>query len=168
MQPRLLLVLLLVASTALFVVGVSIEKSSGETRDEPSAAAAEQGGGEESGEAGESQAEASAAEESEEDETLLGIDLEATPLVALAAAASLALALAVWLRPGWALLLAGVVVVMVAFAALDVREVFQKLDEDEGGLALLAGVVAALHLAAAGVALLMRRASSSPAGEAVA
>jgi hypothetical protein len=84
--------------------------------------------------------------------------------VALAAAVSLALALAVWLRPGWALLLALVVVVMVAFAALDVREVFHQIDEDDAGLALLAGVVAALHLAAAGVALVMRRASSAAGG----
>jgi hypothetical protein len=58
--------------------------------------------------------------------------------------------------------------VMVAFAALDVREVFHQIDEDDGGLALLAGVVAALHLVAAGVALLMRRLSSSTAGDAAA
>ena len=78
------------------------------------------------------------------------------------------LALGVWLRPAWGLLLAVVFVVMVGFAALDVREVFHQLDEDDRGLALLAGVVAALHLAAAGVALLMGRAASSPAGDAVA
>jgi hypothetical protein len=52
----------------------------------------------------------------------------------------------------------------VAFAALDVREVFHQADEDDGGLALLAGVVAALHLAAAALALRMRRATSAPAG----
>jgi len=191
MQPRVMLVLLLVAATALFVVGVSIEKSSGDTYDEASAAATEQGGGAEtgdehagesgeaaesgraaqSGEAGETaegHIEPAAGKASEEDETLVGIDLEATGFVALAAAVSLAVALAVWLRPGWALLLAVVVVVMVAFAALDVREVFHQVDEDDGGLALLAGVVAALHLATAAGALLMRRASLSSAGGAVA
>jgi hypothetical protein len=66
------------------------------------------------------------------------------------------------------LLLAVVVVVMVAFAALDVREAFRQIDEDDGGLALLVGVVAALHLASAAVALLMRRASSTPADGAAA
>ena len=54
---------------------------------------------------------------------------------------------------------------MVAFAVLDVREVVHQLDEDNGGLALLAGVVAALHLGAAAVALALARgaaASSRP------
>jgi hypothetical protein len=197
MQPRMLLVLLLVAATALFVVGVSVEKSSGDTHDESSAAATEQGSGAQTGdehaggsgeaaesgeeresgepgeagvagEAGGGHAEPAAGEASGEDETLLGIDLEATGFVALAAAVSLALALAVWLRPGWALLLAAVVVVMVAFAALDVRELFHQIDEDDGGLALLAGAIAGLHLAAAGVALVMRRTSSAAAGGAAA
>jgi hypothetical protein len=184
MQPRVLLVPLLVVATALFVVGVRVEKSSGDTHDESTAAAVEQGGGAETGDAhagepgqaaesreageaaagGEVHAEPAVGEASEEDETLLGIDLEVTGFVALAAALSLALALAVWLRPGWVLLLAAVVGMTVAFAALDVREVFHQADEDDGGLALLAGVVAALHLAAAALALRMRRATSAPAG----
>jgi uncharacterized membrane protein len=88
---------------------------------------------------------------------VLGVDLEATPFVVLAAAFSLGLALAVWLRPEWRLLLALVAAAMVVFAALDVREVVHQLDEDNGGLAMLAGVVAALHLAAALVALSMGR-----------
>jgi hypothetical protein len=46
---------------------------------------------------------------------------------------------------------------MVVFAVLDLREVVHQLDEDNGGLAVLAGVVAALHLAAAAVALWMGR-----------
>ena len=49
-----------------------------------------------------------------------------------------------------------VAVVMVVFAVVDVREVFHQLDEDKDGLALLATLVAALHLAAAGVALTLR------------
>lgn len=85
----------------------------------------------------------------------------------LAAGLSLALALGVWLRPTWALLLVAVVVVMVAFAALDVREVFHQLDDDDGGLALLAGVVAVLHLAAATVALMMGGELASRARDAV-
>ena len=50
---------------------------------------------------------------------------------------------------------------MVVFAVVDVREVFHQLDEDKDGLALLAALVAALHLAAAAVALWFGR--SSPA-----
>ena len=67
------------------------------------------------------------------------------------------LALAVWLRPEWRLLIGLVVAAMVVFAVLDLREVVHQLDEDNGGLAVLAGVVAALHLAAAAVALWMGR-----------
>ena len=93
------------------------------------------------------------------------IEYEAVPFVVLAGAFSLALAAAVRLRPALAPLLAFVVVAMVAFAALDVREVVHQLDEDNGGLALLAGMVAALHLGVAAVALTLARgaaASSRP------
>jgi hypothetical protein len=130
-----LLVALIVAATALFVVGVAIERSSGETGHHE--AVAEEG------------EEAEAPSESRP----LGVDIEAWPFVALAAAASLGLAAAAaWRRPdapGLALLVA---LAMLAFAALDVREVIHQLDAEENGLAVLAGAVAALHLAAALVA----------------
>jgi hypothetical protein len=58
--------------------------------------------------------------------------------------------------PGPALL-AVIAGVMLAFAVLDVREVFHQLDEDRDGLALLAALVAVLHLASAAVAGLLRR-----------
>jgi hypothetical protein len=57
-------------------------------------------------------------------------------------------------------------VAMLAFAALDVREVFHQGDINESGLAVLAGAVAALHLAAAAVAAAMAsrsRDSTAPA-----
>ena len=182
MNARALLVALLVLSTVGFVVGVSVEKSSADSHDEPAATAtgsgeageggeAQSGGGAESAEQHASEAageeahsepgSGETAEKGGEDATLLGVDLEATPFVALAAALSLALALAVWLRAGWGLLLGVVAVGMVVFAVVDVREVFHQLDEDKDGLALLAALVAALHLAAAGVALWLGR--SSPA-----
>lgn len=170
MERRVLLTALLVISTAAFVIGVSVERASGDKHTEPAAAAAsgeaaeggqehgaEEGGGEEA-----HTETAPPAREEENSERLLGVDLEAWPFVALAAAFSLALALAVWLRLGRGLLLAVVAVAMVAFATLDVREVIHQLDESKGALALLAGVVAALHLAAAAVAALMGR-SPSPA-----
>jgi hypothetical protein len=70
--------------------------------------------------------------------------------------ASLALAAAAFARPRAVTLLALVGVAMLAFAALDVREVVHQLDEHARGLALLAGTVAALHLAAAAAAGIMR------------
>ena len=53
---------------------------------------------------------------------------------------------------------------MLAFAALDIQEAVHQSDEARIGLAILAGVVAALHLAAAALATLMIRAARDPAG----
>jgi hypothetical protein len=175
MARRALLVALLVASTAAFVVGVSIERSSADTHTEP--AAATQGGeaGESSAEhAGETGADERHAErtpprtDNGTSESFFGLDYEATPFVALAALFSLGLAAAVWLRPRWALLLGAVAVAMVVFAALDVREVVHQLDESKGGLAILAGVVAVGHLAAAIIAALMGRSAASAGGTSLA
>ena len=87
----------------------------------------------------------------------LGVDIEAWPFVALAALSSLAFALGVVMRPGDQRLLIVVALAMLAFAALDVREIFHQHDESRTGLALLAGFVAALHLAAALAALALTR-----------
>jgi hypothetical protein len=75
--------------------------------------------------------------------------------VTLAAIVSLSLTAAAWLRPHATLILVVVAVVMLAFAALDVREVFHQLDVDESALAVLSAAIAALHAGAAGVAVLM-------------
>jgi hypothetical protein len=100
----------------------------------------------------------------------LGIDIEAVPFVVLAALVSLGLAAAVWWRPRWLALLVVVAATMLAFTALDVREIFHQNDEGQTGLAVLAGAVAALHLAVAIVAGLMARAAAGappgPAGPA--
>jgi O-antigen ligase len=92
----------------------------------------------------------------------LGVDIEAAPFVALAVLASLGLAAAAWLRPRWLLLLLVVAATMLAFAALDVREIFHQQDESRTGLAVLAAAIAALHLAAATVAGLMSREARRP------
>jgi hypothetical protein len=150
MSARVSLVALLVVSTAAFVSGTSIERSSGgEAHAEPAGEAGERAG--EAAESGEAAEQGGEAAESD------GESLESTPLVAAAAAFSLALALAVWLRPGWRRLLLCVAIAMVAFALLDVRELAHQVDEQDTGLALLAAVVAGLHLAAAAVALLAPR-----------
>ena len=164
MVLRPLLVGLIVVATALFVVGVAIERGSGEAGHHGAAVATPSGAHDESAgeQAGrevagaESKGEAAGSEAGGESELRpLGIDVEAWPFVVLAAVVSLALALGVWLRPGTRWLLALVAVAMLAFGVLDVREVFHQLDVDENGLAILAGGVAALHLAAALVAATM-------------
>jgi hypothetical protein len=92
----------------------------------------------------------------------LGVDIEAVPFVALAAVVSLGLGVAAWLRPRRLPLLLFVAATMLAFALLDVREVFHQRDESQTALAVLAGVVAALHLGAASVAGVMSRNARRP------
>ena len=157
MRLRAALTVLVVAATAAFVVGVALERHSRAGHHEANAARSEPGGGE----SGEAHAEApSHAGETAEELRPLGIDVEAWPFVALAAIASVALLAAAMARPRAAAVLA---VAMLAFAALDVREVVHQLDEDDAGLAALAGAVAALHLAAGAVAAAMLRAISPSA-----
>jgi hypothetical protein len=51
---------------------------------------------------------------------------------------------------------------MLAFAVLDAREIAHQIDINKNGLAILAGVVSALHLAAAAVAAAMALRSRRP------
>ncbi|MEJ7798217.1 MAG: hypothetical protein WKF42_06930 [Solirubrobacteraceae bacterium] len=110
-------------------------------------------------------------EESHAELRPLGVNIEHWSFVALAALAalvSLALACAAWLRPQLALLLALVAVTMLAFTALDVREVFHQLDVSDDGLAVLAAAIAFLHGGAAVAAAVMaarvrRRPGGTPA-----
>jgi hypothetical protein len=170
-MPRWLLPTLIVVATALFVTGVVIEHNSDDKHVETSSSTAAESGasggeGEEAHSEGE-EAGGETAEHAPEPATheadeggevkLFGIDVESTPLVALAALASIGLALAAWLRPSWAALLTLIAVALVAFAALDIREVFQQLDEDKAGLVVLAALVGVLHLAASGVAVATRQ-----------
>ncbi len=166
MSPlRWTLVGLLVASTALFAVGVIAERSGTDTHTAPAAAHAGDTGGESSepagarGEGGASEATPSgetghveSATEHAERERLLGVDVESTPLVVLAVLAGLALAALaasrIGLRRGFLLT---VVVIGVAWAALDIREVVHQLDESRTGVAVVAMAVAALHLAVAAI-----------------
>jgi hypothetical protein len=172
MGLRGLLVVLVTAATAAFVVGVSIERGNEPAQHAASEAAAPSGeaGGE--GEAqhleGESAGEVTNAAESHAELRPLGIDVEAWPFVIAAALASLALAAGTWLRPALTPLLTLVAVAMLALAALDVREVFHQTDINESALAILAGAVATLHLAVAAVAAAMAsrsRESAAPATE---
>ena len=98
-------------------------------------------------------------------ETLLGINPEATPLIVIAIVLSLALAAAV-ITVASPLPLPVVALIMLAFAALDIRELTHQLHESRPGLAALAATVALLHLVAAATALMAWRASTRPASSA--
>jgi hypothetical protein len=89
--------------------------------------------------------------ESHASETLLGVNPEATPLVVSAVVVSLLLAAAI-LAFGWPIVAAIIVLAMLAFAALDIREVLHQVTESRPGLAALAALVALLHVAALGAA----------------
>lgn len=169
---RHLLLALMLAATAAFVVGVAIERNDEDHHHGAAVEATEHT--DEHGEEGTPEHEATEhaeaaghteAKEAGEELRPLGIDIEATPFVVLAAVVSVLLALAAWLRPSPALL-AVIAGVMLAFAVLDVNEVFHQLDEDRDGLALLAVLVAALHLASAAVAGLLASRGGEPAGSA--
>ncbi len=122
MSLRGVLVALIVAATAAFVAGVAIERGQDRVHH-----AAVEGGAAERGETGHAEGAAeSRSPESAEELRPLGIDVEAWPFVALAAAASLALAAAAVARPRAVALLLVVAAAMLAFAALDVREVVHQ------------------------------------------
>jgi hypothetical protein len=176
MNLRVLLVGLIALSTIGFVVGTTIERNNEDSHDESAEVVSEGSGeahseAEEGGETSEESEEAhseeaepageAARDESEEEFKPFGIDIEAAPFVALAAIASLGLAVAAWVQPRWLALLAVIALAMLAFSVLDIREVFHQNDESETGLMLLAAVIALLHLAAAVVAGLMARESRS-------
>jgi Flp pilus assembly protein TadB len=179
---RALLVGLIVLATIGFVIGTAIERNAGESTHETAAHVKAEGQSPESHREGSSESEATHAAEGASGEGTatesgsherhaelkpLGVDIEAAPFVALAAAASLALALGGWLRPHLVILLFALAAAMAVLAALDVREVFHQSDESRTGLAALAGVIAALHLGAAVAAGVMgQRSHSGPAAPA--
>jgi hypothetical protein len=155
MSLRAVVVGLIVLATIGFVVGTTIERNSEKSHVESPAATHSETS---SKSHTESAAEPGAAGETTHAEFRpFGINIEAVPFIVLAALASLGLAAAVWTRPRSLLVLGVVAVAMVLFAALDVREVFHQIDDNRTGLAVLAGVIATLHLAAAAVTGLLAR-----------
>jgi hypothetical protein len=151
-RPTIIAALIAVA-TVLFAVGTTIERNQRKT-ETIAQHAAEGGGGETAAHRaaegpGEAPSAVSNPSTTASSERILGIDPESPGLVIVAVIASLLLAVAVLRRPGDARLLLAVGLLMVAFAALDVREVVHQGNESRTGLAVLAGVVTALHLAAA-------------------
>jgi hypothetical protein len=161
---------LLVAATILFVVGTSMERSQARTGEQQEASAVDRPAGEagehRESEAAEGQSNAATegtdehASSGESEEKLVGINPESAGLTAVVAAVSLLLAalLVVWPRRG---LLVAVVVVGLAFAALDVREGIHQANESNIGLLAIALVTGLLHL---GATLAAAAALRSPRG----
>jgi hypothetical protein len=138
---------------------VSLERSDEDTHDEPATELTRASAGEE----GERHhAEPAGNSESGESDTVLGVDVESTPLVVLAVLAGLALAALVasrfGRRRGVPLAVAGIA---LAWAVLDVREVVHQVDESNTGIAIVAALVTVLHVAAAATAA---RLSGPPQG----
>lgn len=168
-MARLITAALLVASAAAFATGTTIERHTATS--ESQAAQQDQRHHSEAGEPGDNSAGAEGAASRERttthtaehsSETLLGVNPEATGLVVIAVAVSLVLA-ALILTVRSPLLAAVVALVMLAFTALDIREVTHQLNESRSGLAALAATVALLHLLAGAVGLLTTRGSRSQA-----
>jgi hypothetical protein len=164
MHGRSLLGALVLAATVAFVLGTALERGSGETpasqRAESHGSGHIEGAARTRAEGGETHTRVG---HSGSELRALGVDLEAAPFVALAAAASVGLALAAWRRPSATVVLV-LAAATLAFAALDVREVGHQLAENRIGLAVLASAVAVLHAAAAAVAGRLARPLSAPRG----
>jgi hypothetical protein len=170
---RLLTASLIVASAAMFTVGVTIERHTVTSEAQNSQHAGESGsaaepatpgqagpGGDadhaDSGNPGEKApasepASAHAAEQNSE--KIFGVNPEATSLVVAAVLLSLLLA-ALILTLRSPLALAAAALAMAAFAGLDMFEVAHQLRESRSGLAALASTVGFVHLLAAAAALL--------------
>jgi Flp pilus assembly protein TadB len=149
---------LLVLGVALFVLGSGLERR--DHHDEPAATttaqSGEQTGHDEATEAAEGHGESSTQTAVEGSEKVLGLDVESPALVALGVGVSLVLAALAWLRPHRAVFVV-IAVFAATFAVLDVAEMLHQIDKSRTGLAVLASVLALVHLltalaSAAGVA----------------
>jgi hypothetical protein len=163
---RVIAAALLIASAAAFATGAAIERHTAGSETQPSLHHAEADSPGENPASAEPAAShespaAHAAEQSSED--LLGINPEATTLVVIAVVVSLLLA-GLILTVGSPLLAAGVTLAMLAFTALDIREVTHQLHESRPGLAALAATVALLHLLVGAAALLTTRGTHGQSG----
>ena len=153
MGRRTILVGLIVAATALFAVALVVERSHAEVHGTNEDTSHSESGAESTHEETGGSPEGDASGSSAPDEgTILGVNPESTALAAVAAAGSLLLAAGLWFRPAWRWPLMIAALGMALFTVLDVREVLHQLDESRTSLALLATLVAALHLSAAAVA----------------
>ncbi len=171
-QPRWLLSSLLIAGAALFAIGVAAERNATSNHtatgaetvhteqpaSETTAHASESGGTETP--LAEQPATEPAGHTESSPETVLGVNLESTALVVVAAIVALALAVLTW-RLNLRLLLITTVAFAAVFTAFDVAELVHQIKESRAGIAALAAVITLLHVAAALAAT--QRATSAPA-----
>jgi hypothetical protein len=154
------LVVLLVGSAILFLVGSTIERN--HRHHETTPATHVEGSGAESGGTEASHGEAGA--------TILGVDTESLALSIVAVVLSLLLAAVLWTGRWPRLVLLGVALFGLVFAAGDGRELVHQLDDSNTGLATVAAILLVLHLAVTGFAGLLLRPrppAGIPAAEAV-
>jgi hypothetical protein len=140
---------MLVAAAALLVVGILLERHAEAGAEHPVVATSgeqQESHHDESTEGAPAEGTAPGNRGGEAAERLTGISVESPWVVALGAIASVALAVAVWLRPNRAVLVI-VVVFTAAALVLDVLEINHQPGADRIGLAALAGVIAALRVA---------------------
>jgi hypothetical protein len=141
---------LLVAAAALLVVGILLERRTESGAEHPVVATTgeqQESHHDESTEGAHSESGiAPGNSDGEAAERLTGISVESPWVVALGAVVSIALAVAVWLRPNRPVI-ATVVAFTAAALVLDVLEISHQLGVDHIGLAALAGVIAALRVA---------------------
>ena len=152
--PRLrwLLGTLLIAAAALFAIGVATE---GDVHHE-TVTTAESG---EHNEATEQAAHNEPSEATESPETILGANLESTPLVAIAVTISIGLAVANW-RTDRRLVLLITALFAIGFAVLDAAEFAHQIKQSATTVAVIAVTIAVLHAAAASLA--QQRRSAMP------
>lgn len=144
---------LLIVAAALFAVGVASE---GDARHD-AVTTVETGTHNEATEAAEHNERSESAATGEE---AFGVNLESTPLVVLAVIISVLLAAATW-RTDRKLMLFVTALFAAAFAALDVAELSHQIKESAATIAVIAGIIAVLHAAAALLAEQRRAASST-------
>jgi hypothetical protein len=169
---RIITVGLIIASAITFAIGAAVERNGDHKDARPPTTVTAQGSGghgeEVDADGGPAPAapdndgkapgttEQTGAEADQHSEISLGINPESTPLVLAAVVGLLVLAGAL-LVVGSPLLAALIGLGMAAFAVLDVREVVHQFGESHSSLAVLAIVVAVLHLLAAGGAIITAR-----------
>jgi hypothetical protein len=95
-------------------------------------------------------------------ERVFGINAESIALVVAAVIASVAFAIAIWLSDS-ILLIASLAAFALLAAAFDIREIVHQIDESKTGLAVIAAVVASLHLLVGASTPMLRR-SRLPTG----
>ena len=142
---RIVAAVALVAGATLFGFGVARERSGAGVHE---AAVAESGHAGETDETGGGEGSGGGERtHAESDAELLGIDLESPPFVVVAVIVSVGLAAGlVGLRSRTVVLVT--LVVALAFAIADVREILVQLDEERKAIALIAALVALLHVTA--------------------